>query len=206
LRRPLPRIMTCHPVRRNLTLKVMQKRQTNQLRKGRVSLSDARYFITMCAVRPESRLTEPVVSHAIRLALEQSVANKDFVLLCASLMPDHVHLLIRLSQRLSVGQVVGKLKFLTRKSMTDTGCRWQANFFEHRLRPDEMASPYALYIFLNPYRKGIIQRDACWPFWIQGPADFDFTVHLHDGKYPPVQWITSDLDALGITANHLGQD
>ncbi len=121
-------------------------------------------------------------------------------------MPDHLHLCVRLSHRLSIGQVVGKLKSATRTALGTAGCRWQSNFFEHRLRADESVSQYALYMFLNPYRAKILERRKVWPGWMRGSISFDFDLALEESKYPPEEWLLSDAQALGLTAADVGSD
>jgi putative transposase len=190
----------------NHTLQTVHDRRTRELRKGRISVPDGRYFLTLCAIRPTSQLTTASVAHAIRSTIQKSVEDRDYALLCGTLMPDHLHLLVQLSHRLSIGQAVGKLKALTRKPLAESGCRWQANFFEHRLRPDEATSLYALYIFLNPYRAGILTRRSVWPWWMKGTASFDFETLLEESRYPAKEWLVSDTQALGIKPDDVGLD
>jgi hypothetical protein len=41
--------------------------------------------------------------------------------------------------------------------------RWQRAYYDHRLRPKEDCLPVFFYIFLNPYRAGLVQPDQTWP-------------------------------------------
>jgi REP element-mobilizing transposase RayT len=79
----------------------------------------------------------------------------DGAVLAATIMPDHVHVLFHLGTRLTVGQCMGRWKSVARKIAGYEG-GWQRDFWEHRLRADESAEDYALYIFLNPYRAGLL--------------------------------------------------
>lgn len=166
----------------------------------------ARYFITCSAVRPESRLIYPVCANAI-LDLIRNMDTADFSLACATIMPDHMHLLFSLFGKLSLSKVVAKFKSLTHNALIALGIQWQANFFEHRLRPVELSNDYARYIFLNPYRAGLLNRSEEWPYWILGvDADFDFLSFLEERKYPPSEWINAPLLALGLDDSSIGHD
>ena len=166
----------------------------------------ARYFVTVCALRPSDALIRPETAQAIQRSLESVCAGGDGSLLCATIMPDHVHLLLKLGERLGIGQVAGKFKSLNRGDLAIAGAAWQRDFFEHRLRPNESADSYARYIFMNPYRGGLIERRAQWPWWWLGEnTEFDFIAMLDDGLYPPPEWTDGDLGALGLRAKDVGE-
>jgi putative transposase len=157
--------------------------------KGRISIPDARYFITVCLRRPGGNLTILPVGHHLATLVAAVFSPPEASLLCATLMPDHVHLLLALGHNLSMERLVEKFKTQSRRVLAP-GTGWQRNFFEHRLRPDESANDYARYIYLNPYRKGLVAGNARWPLWMLGPdADFDFLHQLEKGGYPPRAWI-----------------
>ena len=100
----------------------------------------------------------------------------------------HVHWLLTLGTRLTIGQVVGKVKAAVRR--THPGLRWQDNFFEHRLRPQEPAESYAFYTFMNPYCAELCTIDEKWPGWIASPkVRWEFEALLRDGGLPHAEWI-----------------
>ena len=175
--------------------------------KGRITIPEARYFITICATRPTQNLIHPDVSTAIAQTIHLMSIQQDAHFLCATVMPDHVHFLIMLGGRLSVGRLVAKFKSQTRQTLLQHATGWQRNFFEHRLRPDEATEAFARYIFLNPYRDGLIERKTDWPFWLMGTTPgFDFCQWLETGKYPPIEWISTDLQKLGLSDGSVGVD
>lgn len=185
----------------------MRERQTGHLRKGRISIPGARYFVTCCALRPTNALVIPPIADLIQSAMHRLDIDGNVQTLCSMLMPDHVHLLFELKGALSVGQVVGKMKALTRKHLAMQGVAWQSNFFEHRLRPDEPVDAYARYIFMNPYRAGLAERTEIWPFWRVGLAvDFDFLSMLDGGGCPPAEWIAASPEDLGLDRGSVGPD
>ena len=132
-------------------------RTTAKLLSGRDSVPGACYFLTWCTHNRLPGLTAPAVQATLRLAIANSGKSGDATLFAATIMPEHVHLLISLGKRLTVSQVVAKIKAtVTRQHPT---VHWQLNFFEHRLRDHSVAEDFALYIFMNPYVANLISLD-----------------------------------------------
>jgi len=182
-------------------------RLTSNLRKGRISLFCARYFVTCVAKCTQKSMIESIPAQGIMNVINGMKKGGDIDLLCGTIMPNHVHLLTALTEKLSIGQVVGKFKSLTRSFLSEHGMRWQRNYFEHRLRPDDRASHYARYIFLNPYRAGLVPRKTEWPYWIYyANVDFDFIAFLEDRRYPPEEWLNASLETLGVNPQYIGND
>ena len=183
------------------------RRETSNLRKGRVSIAQARYFITINAERPCFGLTGESVASRLMYVLSEMQDSGDFTLMASTIMPDHVHLLIQLHDRLTISQVCGKFKAKSRDTLLRCGAKWQRNFYEHRLRPDDDVSPFAIYILLNPYRKKLIPAHESWPWWQRGNfAAFDFDDLLLDGDCPPSAWVAWELADLGLTTSQVGPD
>ena len=178
-------------------------RRTEDLRRGRTSSPSARYFVTCCAIRPCRTLTEPPLAAVILDFLQSLSTAGDIALLAATVMPDHLHVLLTLGGRLRLSRVIGKFKTQTRPAMLAHDAAWQANFFEHRLRPDEDAEPYARYVFMNPYRAGLLPRTEPWPWW-RAEADFEFLRLLPEG-HPPAAWMTAPWEQVGIDDTVVGE-
>ena len=176
------------------------------LLKGRVSIPQARYFITLCEIHRLPHLTHIDTATRLTKIMTTVFSGEDATLVCSTIMPDHLHAIFTLGNRLTLDQLMAKFKTLARKAMPK-GLAWQRNFFEHRLRPQEPANGYALYIFLNPYRARRIERLAVWPYWTKGPnADFDFLHQLEAGQFPPKEWLEADLPSLGLSGESIGHD
>jgi putative transposase len=120
-------------------------RQLSELSKGRLSHSDCRYFITFCV---NGRRRVPTDAVALRIKSEALMIESDAAVGQSTLMimPDHVHWLFSLGQRLTLGQVVARLKAKTRPVLATRGAAWQPNYFEHRLRIEEDRIVCALYV------------------------------------------------------------
>ena len=105
-------------------------------------------------------------------------------------MPDHLHLLFTLGHTLSLSQIIRKFKAQTKPLLDAASLQWQANFFDHRLRPEVALERFTRYIFLNPYRSGFLPLDAEWPGWhINRYTQRSFWEKLRDGRYPYPEWL-----------------
>ena len=151
-------------------------------------MPSTRYFLTLCTRNREPVLTSPVQAERLTATWRGMEDSGDLKLLAATLMPDHVHALFVLGDRLPFSQVMAKYKTLA----TDhgrTSWRWQQNGFEHRLRETEDSADYGFYLFMNPYRAKLIQLSEQWLWWLcPEPSRFAFLEHLSDGC-PPTEWL-----------------
>ncbi len=100
--------------------------------------------------------------------------EKKMLLLCAVVMPDHVHLLYEpladaLGNPFGLEEIVGALKGASAHSVNRLlkrkGHVWQDESFDHVVRTRELVVEKAEYICLNPVRKGLCQGPAEYP-WI----------------------------------------
>lgn len=164
-------------------------RQTERMHFGRVSTAGARYFVTFVTERRTPWLATPTSCAVVLGALRRWHAEHSGTVLIASVLPDHAHVLFELAAGFKVGQAVARWKSETRKSLGYLHA-FQRDFWEHRLREAEAIEDFALYIFLNPYRAGLIRADATWPgSWTPQPRLFSFTESLTTGGGPPQEWV-----------------
>ncbi len=168
----------------------MPKRKTLDLRKGRVSIPGARYFIKAGVKNRAPVLAKSAHFEKSRVFLDFCQISDIALSLGFTLMPDHAHWLFRLGRKTSLDQVLRMFKFHVGIPLRKQGYFWQDNFFEHRLRAKETAESYGRYIFLNPYRAGLISFREVWPYW-EGNREsrYLFEASLIDGKYPPSAWL-----------------
>ena len=163
-------------------------RATAKLLPGRVSIAGACYFLTWCTHNRAPMLTAPVIQTCLRNAIEGFGKSHDATLLAATIMPDHVHLLITLGARLTVSQVVARIKATVTRQ--HPAVRWQLNFFEHRLRDATSAEDFAFYVFMNPYVANLSRLDETWPGWMPStPVRWSFEDKLRDGRFPYAEWL-----------------
>jgi REP element-mobilizing transposase RayT len=109
----------------------------------------------------------------------------------AMVMPDHVHLLVVLGGRLSLGKSISRLKAKTMSELNASrvDLDWERDFFDRLLRPDEDRLALFLYIFLNPYRAKLCALPERWPcFWCREEDWKWFKNHLEDER-PVPEWL-----------------
>jgi len=149
-----------------------------------------RYFLTICTGDRQAGLTRVEIASSLHKAWDEIAAAKDVEILCRTIMPNHVHVLLRLGTRLTLGQVIGKWKTNTRVALKEAGLTWQRDFFERRLRPEDEQEPFGLYIFMNPYRSGLVQLNERWPWWrLDSPEVFQFPTLCKGDIYPQPEWL-----------------
>ncbi len=88
---------------------------TKDLRKGRHSEPNARYFTTFNTKPPSTPLNTPTTFAALKSTIQ--TLNRDAIMspIAFVLMPDHVHALFRLGTVLELGKAIARLKFEFRK-------------------------------------------------------------------------------------------
>ena len=165
------------------------------LAKGRISVSGSRYFVTFCTHHREPWLMSSEIQKLVWLTIQESEVCGDLQLYAATIMPDHLHLLFQLTARLPLSRVVAKLKSRIRQQLHSRELKWQRNYFEHRLRPDELLEPFAFYMFMNPYKKGLLSIESEWKGWACRECFRpEFFSKLRQGKYPHKDWLMNSDD------------
>jgi len=92
------------------------------------------------------------------------------------LMPDHVHVFVRVAGGTSLGMWMRGLKRQLGKALAAQGhgpaevpgqvmCSyWQPGFFDHLLRHDESYAKKWRYVWMNPVRAGLVSEPDAWPY------------------------------------------
>jgi len=160
------------------------------LRRHRTTIPGAIYFTTLCTKNRAHGLTVTSVGQAILDETHLIERDGHWLMRAAVVMPDHFHLLVRLSGSLTISQCVARLKTKTRGALNLANLEWQNNFYEHRLRPDEPIEPVFRYIHLNPYREKLIPVDKEYP-WLklskENAAWFKPTLNNETTPFP--EWL-----------------
>ena len=104
-------------------------------------------------------------------------------------MPDHVHLLVTLGIQSSLADALRQLKGPLTPVLRRHDLSWQEDFYDHRLRSTDELLPTFLYIFLNPYRAGLITPEQTWPWYTCAPEDWEWFGGLTKESRPFVEWL-----------------
>ena len=160
------------------------------LRTGRFSATGETYFLTFCTAERAPGLHRDELADEIVGELNLMERECIWAIRCATVMPDHVHLLATLGNRLPLGRAVARLKAKTVSALRRSGLGWQQGYFDHRLRPREDQLGYFHYVFLNPYRAGLIATGDKWPWFVCGNEDEKWFRPLLNQGLPEPEWLS----------------
>ncbi len=151
-----------------MKIKKPEKGQRN-LRKGRRSVRGFYYFITICCKNKKEIFKSKENADIFFKSLEYLEKNGYIEVLFAILMPDHAHLIFKLTGDRKLSEVIKSLKQFTgrkiKEKMKTEENIWQKGFYDHAIRKDENLTEIMRYCLFNPVRKGIIQDPRKYPFW-----------------------------------------
>jgi REP element-mobilizing transposase RayT len=163
-------------------------RRTHHLHAGRCAVAGGAYFVTMVTAGRQPWLPGRPAEALLEYLRGWHEAGAGEVL-AVTVLPDHAHLLIRPARADALGRTVAAAKHVAR-SAAPRGVRWQRDFWEERVRAETGAEPYARYVFLNPYRAGLLAPEAVWPWtWLPFPGQFRFPAALGAHGGPPRAWL-----------------
>jgi putative transposase len=159
------------------------------LRRGRYSQPKAEYFLTICTQARHDGLTTSSVAHAILQEIHAMSVDGTWVVQSAVVMPDHLHLLIALGERLALAKAVQRLKAKTSAALRFAGSSWERGFFDRQLRPSDERLPIFLYIYLNPYRAGLLLGSGIWPHYYCNEGEWVWFRDMLDADRPYPEWL-----------------
>ena len=83
------------------------------------------------------------------------------------IMPDHIHLFVRVGMEQKLTQYIRLMKQALSKQIRASSGRervWQPGFFDHVMRSSESYSGKWNYVRLNPVRAGLVDNPDEWKF------------------------------------------
>jgi putative transposase len=119
------------------------------------------YFVTLCSFKRHAVFLDKHLSRWLLELLQTESARLYFQTHAYCLMADHLHFLSEgLHATSDPLHFVKCLKLKSRRFYAGKfgGILWQKGLYEHVLRADDPLEGVAWYIWLNPVRKGIVQR------------------------------------------------
>ena len=140
-----------------------EKPHGKNLRKGRVSLPNHAYLVTIVAASRKHFFTSFAAARvAVRCFHDQNVVRHAQTMAFV-VMPDHVHWLLQLEKNGSLSETIrlykAKVSLILRQRI------WQRGFHDHALRDDEDLRGVARYIIANPLRSGLVKSVGEYPHW-----------------------------------------
>lgn len=105
------------------------------------------------------------------------------------LMPDHIHLLMTVGPKADLSEAMRLFKGPLTPLLRQQGLQWQESFYDHRLRATDELLPTFLYIFLNPYRSGLIAAGQKWPWYECASEDWQWFGGMTNDALPFPEWL-----------------
>ena len=125
------------------------------------------YFVTACTWKRSSLLNRDDVHDAFRSFGEKALSEHHVAVGRYVLMPDHLHLFVRLPIDGKLQTWMSSLKNSLSKVLRGSGeaaPHWQRGFFDHLMRSGESYSEKWEYVRMNPVRAGLAQTPDAWPY------------------------------------------
>ena len=148
------------------------------LRRGRFSAVGATYFVTVSTDHHHVGLTRTGTATAIHSEAKNLDTDMSWKLRCMTVMPDHVHLLVTLGDRLTLGKAIARLKSKTCGELQSAKIKWERGFYDRRLRAEDSLAAVLRYVYMNPHRTdpplihaGI--NNAPWPWFYCADKEWD---------------------------------
>jgi REP element-mobilizing transposase RayT len=161
----------------------------NALRWGRYSKAGSDYFLTLNLRRPASGLERANTTASVKSECSSMEREGLWTVRTATVMPDHMHLLVTLGDSGGISAAIRLLKGRIVPILRTTGLRWQSGFYDRLLREGDDRLPVFLYVFLNPYRAGLIDAGQTWPgFWCRA-EDWEWFNKMTDADCPFPEWL-----------------
>jgi putative transposase len=125
------------------------------------------YFVTFCVQDRKRVFIDPVLAAISRDELKRFRDRGWFWLFAFAVMPDHLHLLVRLPDASrTLGRIIATLKSSIQFKCRQVGVKldWQDYFYDHVVRQNEQVEEIASYILRNPERAGLVKQGEAYPF------------------------------------------
>ena len=159
------------------------------LRRGRWSAPRAEYFLTICTHDRRRGLSdEPLLSRILEEAHRRETES-DWSVRTLVVMPDHLHLLVVLGESMELAESLRLFKGRMAPQLRKHDLRWERGYFDHRVRVDEDRWPLFGYVFLNPYRAGLVSAEEKWPGYYCAPTDWAWFGPMTDEACPYLEWL-----------------
>lgn len=159
------------------------------LRRFRESKAGATYFVTANLSERGSGLEAPVLTKLIVQQWQKLETDGSWSVRTAVVMPDHIHLFAQLIGDGSLAKCLRLLKGRVSPALRIRGLKWQEGFYEHRLRESEHVLPVFLYIYLNPYRAGLLSTEQTWSGYYCMPEDWKWFGEMTRDAVPQPEWL-----------------
>ena len=126
------------------------------------------YFFTMVTKNRKPLFQDPALCEIFMAGIEKTKIFQPFELEAYCILPDHIHLLMRLPESIkNYSNIIRELK----KTVTKNARKhlnlpdlvvWQDRFWEHTIRDERDMQTHYDYIHYNPVKHGYIESEDQW--------------------------------------------
>jgi putative transposase len=145
----------------------------------RVKIKGGTYFLTLVTYNRQKLFFNPNAVQLFYESLNHVRKYHPFSLIAYCILPDHIHLLLRLpdddsnySSRISQIKRRYSKSYLANYPVPDKGSAsrekrkeafiWQRRFWEHYIRDEEDLNRHIDYIHYNPVKHGLVNKVSQW--------------------------------------------
>ncbi len=119
------------------------------------------YYITICTYNKTPFFANYQKADIIQDVIQYKIENHEIIVYCYCLMPDHLHLLMLLSEnyKKDLSTWIKNFKrYTTNAFIREYKIKelWQRNYYDHIVRDDESLTTIGEYILNNPVRKNLV--------------------------------------------------
>ena len=143
--------------------------KTVNLRKGRHSQPWAYYAVTINTENRKPFFTDLNINQILANCLQQMVRDNTINLIAFTIMPDHLHMIFQLGDKLTLSRVVrcfkGNCVSRLRTVLPQTKKIWQKGYYDRCIRDERELKTQARYVIANPLRKGLCNQIGDYPYW-----------------------------------------
>lgn len=104
-------------------------------------------------------------------------------------MPDHVHILARLGEKLSLAERMRQFKGRLTPVLRRHSVHGQDGYYDHQMREGEDVLPTFPYIYLNSYRAVLITPEEKWPGYFCAADDWEWFAPPINSETPFPEWL-----------------
>ena len=160
----------------------------------RIYLEGSTYFFTIITYKRSPIFKNPIARNILHNTFEQVKFRLPFDIIAICLLPDHIHLLMRLPDNDSDYSMrireIKRLFTISYKSQFSSQFErnasrlnkqeatiWQRRFWEHTIRDEKDLQNHFDYIHFNPVKHGLVEEPGDWQW-------SSFQRYVEMGFYP----------------------
>ncbi len=139
------------------------------LRKGRVSIPNQIYLITVCCKNKEKLFLDHHAAQILSSLLHRVLQKQNSKILAWVVMPDHMHLALQLAEDETLAKTMNRINscsaIAVNRALSRHSPVWQGAYHDHALRDDDQLLTAIRYLISNPIRAGLVQNLGDYPYW-----------------------------------------